>query len=129
MPLLLEIMGNMGLHLFNFPGCDVINFEINLIFLIKSFFYMTKKSRQKFKNFEKEKSFYVWNKTRFLVILKRRSVAKSCFRPESAPSVFSNLKSLNHLQRPCFINVSYLPGTASVQFHFTNTLYKNFFFK
>ena len=28
------------------PGCDVINFEINLIFLIKQFFYMTKKSRK-----------------------------------------------------------------------------------
>ena len=27
-------------------GCDVINFEINLIFLIDSFLYMTKKSRQ-----------------------------------------------------------------------------------
>ena len=25
-----------------FPGCDVVNFEINLIFLIKPFFYMAK---------------------------------------------------------------------------------------
>ena len=40
-----------------FPGCDVINLEINLIFLIKPFFYMTKKSRQKFKYFENEESF------------------------------------------------------------------------
>ena len=32
-----------------FPGCDVINFEINLMFLIKPFFYLTKTSRQKFK--------------------------------------------------------------------------------
>ena len=38
------------------PGCDVINFEINLIFLIKSFFYMTKKSRQKFKYLDNKKS-------------------------------------------------------------------------
>ena len=30
-------------------GCDVINFEINLIFAIKRFFYMSKKSRQKSK--------------------------------------------------------------------------------
>ena len=37
--------------------CDVINFEINLIFLIKPFFYMTKKSRQKLKYLENDKSF------------------------------------------------------------------------
>ena len=34
-----------------------MKFEINLIFQIKPFFYMTKKSRQKFKYLEKEKSF------------------------------------------------------------------------
>ena len=33
---------------FEFPGCDVINFENNLIFLIKPFFYIAKKPRQKF---------------------------------------------------------------------------------
>ena len=33
------------------------NFEINLVFLIKSFFYMTKISRQKLKYLENEKSF------------------------------------------------------------------------
>ena len=38
-------------------GCDVRNFEINLIFQIKPFFYITKKSRQKFKYLETEKSF------------------------------------------------------------------------
>ena len=31
-----------------FPGFAVKNFEINLMFLIKLFFYMTKKLRQKF---------------------------------------------------------------------------------
>ena len=35
----------------------VINFEINLVFLTKSFFYMTKKSRQKFKYIESGKRF------------------------------------------------------------------------
>ena len=40
-----------------FPGCNVINFEINLIFLIKPFFYMTKKSRQKFEYLGNEKRF------------------------------------------------------------------------
>ena len=39
-------------------GCEVINFEINLILLLKIFFsYMTKKSRQKFKYLESETSF------------------------------------------------------------------------
>ena len=32
-----------------FPVCDVINFETDLIFLMKPFFYMTKKLGQKFK--------------------------------------------------------------------------------
>ena len=39
------------------PSCDVINFGINLAFLIKPLFYMIKKSKQKFKNLENEKSF------------------------------------------------------------------------
>ena len=34
---------------FCYPGYDVINFEITLMFLIKLFFYMPKKTRQKFK--------------------------------------------------------------------------------
>ena len=40
-----------------FPDCDEINFEINVIFLIKPFFYMTEKSKWKFKYLEIEKSF------------------------------------------------------------------------
>ena len=38
-------------------GCDIINSEISLNFLIKSFFYMIKKSKQKLKYTENEKSF------------------------------------------------------------------------
>ena len=41
-----------------FLGCEVINFEIDLIFLMKSFLHMTKKSKHKFKYFENEKSFF-----------------------------------------------------------------------
>ena len=37
-----------------FPDCDVIGFENNLIFPIKLFFYMSKKSRQKLKYLETE---------------------------------------------------------------------------
>ena len=40
-----------------FPGCDVINFEINFIFLIKPFSYITNKSRQKFKYLQNKKIF------------------------------------------------------------------------
>ena len=40
-----------------FPGCDVTNFEINLIFRLKPFFYMTKKSSLKLKYLQNEKSF------------------------------------------------------------------------
>ena len=36
---------------------DVTHFEIKLIFLIKPFFYMTKKSKQKFKYLDNEKNF------------------------------------------------------------------------
>ena len=38
------------------PSCDVIDFEIEFILLIKPFFDMTKKSIQKFKYLENEKS-------------------------------------------------------------------------
>ena len=48
----------MCIVLICFPVYDVINFEINLGFLIKPFSY-TKKSGQKFKNLNNEKSFLV----------------------------------------------------------------------
>ena len=57
LPLLPEILGNMCVAIVCFSGCGVINFEINPIFLIKPFFYMTEKSRQKYKCLENEKSF------------------------------------------------------------------------
>ena len=52
-----EILDIIRTAVIYFPDCDVINFEINLIFRIKSFFYKTKKSRQKSKYLENEKSF------------------------------------------------------------------------
>ena len=52
-----EIFDNMGNAIVCFPGFDVTKFEINFILLIKPFFYMTKKSRQKFKYLVNEKSF------------------------------------------------------------------------
>ena len=37
-PLLLEILCNMCIAIVYYPGCDVMDFEINLIFLIELFF-------------------------------------------------------------------------------------------
>ena len=45
------------LQLFVSQVVKFINFETNLMFLIKPFFYITKKSTQKFKYLENEKSF------------------------------------------------------------------------
>ena len=63
-----------------FPGCDVINFEINFIFLIKLFLCITKKSRQ-FKYLEKKKILR-WNKNYFSSLLNGFQLPKivSCLR-------------------------------------------------
>ena len=47
LPLLLDILGNMCIAIVCYPGCDVMDFQINLIFLIEPFFlhdekFMTK---------------------------------------------------------------------------------------
>ena len=55
--LTLEIFGNMCIAIVCFSGFDFISFEINLIFLIKVFFYILKNARQKCKNLENGKSF------------------------------------------------------------------------
>ena len=60
LPLLLEILSNMCIAIVYFPGCDVIN-----SFLMKSFFYMTKKSRKISKHLENEKSFKGETKSTF----------------------------------------------------------------
>ena len=57
LPLLLKILVNNCIVVVCFPACDVANFEIDLIFLITPFFYLTKKSRKKIKYLEKKKNF------------------------------------------------------------------------
>ena len=37
LPLLLRILGNIFIVIVCYPGCDVMDFEINLIFLIELF--------------------------------------------------------------------------------------------
>ena len=57
LPLLNEILINICIAIVCELDRDVTKFEVNLIFLIKLFFCMTKKSRQKLKYLENEKSF------------------------------------------------------------------------
>ena len=45
--LLHEILDNMGIVIICYLGCDVINFETNLIFLIKPFFLNDQKVKTK----------------------------------------------------------------------------------
>ena len=47
LPLLHEILGNTCIVIVCWPGCDVINFEINLIFLIKPYSSIWTKSQDK----------------------------------------------------------------------------------
>ena len=38
LPLVLEIFGNTCIAIVSYPGCDVMDFEINLTFVIEPFF-------------------------------------------------------------------------------------------
>ena len=49
LPLLLKISGNMCIVMICSSVFDLINFEINLSFPIKPFYYMTKKIGKKYK--------------------------------------------------------------------------------
>ena len=68
-----------------FPDCDVKNFEIKLIFLIKPFFYMTKNQGKNLNILKTKRAFKVIKKNAFFLIFKELSVAKNILRPESAP--------------------------------------------
>ena len=58
LPFLLEILDNMCITIVCLPVCDVIKFETTLNILIKPFYYITKKSRQKPKYLVNKKSFW-----------------------------------------------------------------------
>ena len=55
--LLFEISANMFLEITYFPACDATNFESNIGFFVKEFYYMTEKSGKKFKYFKNTKNF------------------------------------------------------------------------
>ena len=75
-PLRLEILAKFCIAIVCKPRCDIINFEINLVFLIKPFLGMTKKSKYKLKFKVKWKAFFI--------IFKVLSIARNRLRPESA---------------------------------------------
>ena len=94
--LLLQILGNICITIVCYPGCDVIKSEISLIFLIKSFCCMTKKSRQKLKYLEERVFDVKWKA--FFIIFKGLSAAINYLKPESAPLIS---KKWAHLTRRC----------------------------
>ena len=57
LPLHLEILGNMCIAIVCFPGCEVINFEVNLIFLIKSLFLHDQNIKRKIQISREQKEF------------------------------------------------------------------------
>ena len=123
LPLLLEILINICIAIVWEPDCDVTNFEINFVFLIKSFFFMTKKSRQKLIYLENEKSFWVEIKSIFHHF-KGLSISKSCLRHESAPlRQFDLIKIFKHQ----YISNK---GTSFFFWYYSNVLYShlNIFF-
>ena len=66
----------MFVAIVSFPGFDIINFEINVVLLVKSFSNLRKKSRQKSKYHENEKSFEGEEKNFFSFNLKGFSCQK-----------------------------------------------------
>ena len=82
--LFLEILGNMCIAIVCYPCCDVMSFEINLIFLIKPFFFIWPKTKTK-SVLRTKRAFLRWNKKTFFIIFKGLLVEKVCLRPDNAP--------------------------------------------
>ena len=74
--LLLEILGNMCIAIVCEPGCHVINFQINIILLIKSFLYITEKVNTKNSLSSEQKELLKWNKKHFSSFLKGFQLSK-----------------------------------------------------
>ena len=101
LPLLLEKLGNGCIVIICYSGCDVRNSEINFTFLIKSFSFVTKNSRQTFNYLQNEKTFKVKQKA-FFIIFKGISLTKNCLWPESAPLKYKLDPRFERLNLPFF---------------------------
>ena len=103
LPWLLEMLDNVCITIVCSPGCYFIKFEINLVFLIKLFCYMTKKSRQKFKYLKNENNFWDETKSIFNFQFSKLSIAKNCLRPRSVLLKVS-LQNILHMLYKCDFN-------------------------
>ena len=77
----------MFVAIVSFPGFDIINFEINVILLVKFFSNLRKKSRQKSKYHENEKNFEGEVK-KFVFQFKGFQLPKIRLGPDSAPLAY-----------------------------------------
>ena len=66
-----------------------MNFEVNLILLIKLFFSTRLKTKDKNSNILRTKRAFEVKQKAFFIIFKELPVAKNYLRPESAPLNFS----------------------------------------
>ena len=76
MPLLLKILGKMCIAIACYPGCDVMDFEINLFFLIEPFFLHDQKVMTKTLISQERKEPLGWNKKHFSSFLKGFQLSK-----------------------------------------------------
>ena len=65
--LLCELLGNMCIGIVGKPGCDVMNFEVNLIFLIKLLFLAWQKCCIRTKISWEQKKLLRWKKIFFII--------------------------------------------------------------
>ena len=70
LPLLCEILGNMCIASICISCCEAMNFEVNLMFLIKLFFLHNQKVMTKIEISWERKELLRWNKKHFSSILK-----------------------------------------------------------
>ena len=84
---LLEILGNMCIVIICCPVCEVINFEVNLSFLIKLFSYITKRS-EKIVNISRRKTaFNMKQKESFIILRVFIEVNETNFLEDESPTL------------------------------------------
>ena len=72
--LLCEILGNVCIAIFCKPGCDIMNFEVNLVFLIKPFFLHDQNVVKKSSISWERKKLFRRNKKHFFIIFEELSI-------------------------------------------------------
>ena len=98
LPLLCEILGNMFIVIVCWPGWDVINFEINLVFLIKPFFLHDQKFKANNCHILRTEGFKMKWKA-FFTIFKGPLLKQIKNLEDESPSLNSHKKSyLKYLQ-------------------------------